>query len=77
MEVLLTNLTETIEFLKKEHPGLPKKVFKSLDETKDYIVKCGKKKRCKHCDRFVHYNETLGVWNCDQCDKNPEKNAEI
>lgn len=73
MEKLLTELTEVIEYLKNEHSTLPDKVFKSLDEAKKTIVKYGRKKRCKHCDRYVHYNETLGVWNCDQCDKNPEK----
>ena len=77
MDDLLKKLTEVIEYLKKEHSTIPDNVFKSLDETKEAITKYGKKKRCKHCDRFVHYNETLGVWNCEQCDKKPEENGEI
>jgi hypothetical protein len=37
MEKLLTELTETIKFLKTERPTLPKKLFKSLDDDKKTI----------------------------------------
>lgn len=70
MKNSLKNLVSTIDYLKKEHPFLPEHVFKSLDEAKEDMVKYCNKKRCKHCDRYKHYDDTLGIWNCNECDWN-------
>jgi hypothetical protein len=68
----LKHLVETIGYLESEHPNLPENVFKSLGDAREAMLKHCRKKRCKHCDRKEHYDETLGVWNCDQCDKKTE-----
>lgn len=69
MKKELEKLESTIEYLKNEYPLLPDDVFKSLDNASKAMLKCCHKKRCKHCDRKEHYDETLGVWKCEQCDK--------
>jgi hypothetical protein len=72
MKKQLEKLNSTIDYLKNWHPDIPKEVFESLENASKSMLKCCHKKRCKHCDRHEHYDETLGVWKCHQCDKNPD-----
>lgn len=62
-------LVSTIEYLKESYPNIPQHAFDVLNDVKGDLEKQMKKKRCKHCDRYEHYDETNGIWLCEQCDK--------
>lgn len=72
MKKAFENLVGVIEYLRQEHPDLPKHVFVTLNDAKDEMLKCCRKKRCKKCDRVGHYDEVMGIWICEQCDKKPK-----
>lgn len=72
MKKIHEKLGETIELIKYSFPELPKEHLEVLEESKLALEKMARKKRCKHCDRYEHYDETTGIWNCEQCDKKPE-----
>lgn len=72
MKKQLEGLLSTIEYLKENHLEVPSYVYDNLDDVKKVMVKCCRKKRCKNCDRFDHYDETLGIWKCEECDKKPQ-----
>lgn len=72
MKKIHEKLEKTIELLRTSFPELPKKEFQVLEEAKTELEKMAKKKRCKHCDRYEHYDETTGIWKCEQCDKKPK-----
>lgn len=65
-------LEGAIKYLKSTYSDLSQHVLDVLEESKKELEKHNKKKRCKHCDRYNHYDETSGVWNCEQCDKKPK-----
>jgi len=69
MKNIHEKLEKTIKLLRSSFPELPKKDFEVLEEAKAELEKFAKKKRCKHCDRHEHYDETLGIWKCNECDK--------
>jgi len=62
-------LEKTIKLLKRSFPEIPAEHMKVLEDSKLELEKHNKKRRCNHCDRHEHYDETLGIWKCEECDK--------
>ena len=73
MKKQLEQLESAIVHLKEKYPELSKDVLKKLENAYESMLKYSRKRRCKHCDRKEHYDETLGIYKCEQCDKKDKK----